>query len=299
MGMSLFFALSGFLIATLLLHNPDVVEFAAKRLGRIVPLAYAYILLVFVFLHWDPDALFWSATFVVNYVPDHLISYNAHLWSLCVEVQFYFVIALLVFLGGKSAIWIVWPACLAITAMRLTEGAYIHIQTHLRADEILSGACVATIYSGSWKNRLPFPLLSISCATIAWFASAHPQAAWFQYLRPYATGVLLAMALCLGKGGLARVLSSAPLRYVATISYALYVIHPLTVHGWFNQGGPITRYLLKRPVSFLISFTLAHLSTFFWERPCLQAVHQWIHRRRVGKADAVQSQVLAVSEHQK
>src|SRR5664280_494896 len=53
MGMSLFFALSGFLIATLLLHNPDVVEFAAKRLGRILPLAYAYTFLVFVFLHWD------------------------------------------------------------------------------------------------------------------------------------------------------------------------------------------------------------------------------------------------------
>lgn len=299
MGMSLFFALSGFLITTLLLHNSDVVEFAAKRLGRILPLVYTYIFLVFVFLHWDPVALFWSATFVVNYVPDHLISYNAHLWSLCVEVQFYFAIALLVFLGGKSAIWIVWPTCLAITAMRLSEGAYIHIQTHLRADEILSGACVATIYSDSWKNRLPFPILSISCGTIAWFASAHPQAAWFQYLRPYATGALLAAVLCLGNCGLARLLSSASLRYVAAISYALYVIHPLTVHGWLNQGSSVTRYLLKRPISFFISFTLAHLSTFYWERPCLHAIHQWIHRRRSRRTDAIQPQVLAVSKHQK
>jgi peptidoglycan/LPS O-acetylase OafA/YrhL len=41
MGMSLFFALSGFLIASTLIHNADIREFLVRRLTRIVPLAYA------------------------------------------------------------------------------------------------------------------------------------------------------------------------------------------------------------------------------------------------------------------
>jgi peptidoglycan/LPS O-acetylase OafA/YrhL len=284
MGMSLFFALSGFLIATLLLHNPDVVEFAAKRLGRIVPLAFAYTFFVFIFLHWDPEALFWTAAFLVNYVPSQLINYNAHLWSLCVEVQFYIAIALIVLLGGRSAIWIVWPACLAVTAMRVSQGAYIHIQTHLRVDEILAGACVATIYNSAWKDRLSLPTITALVAAIGWFLSASPHTGWLQYLRPYATGSLMAAVLCHGNTPLARVLASAWMRYVATISYALYVIHPLSLQGWLNQGTALDRYLLKRPLSFALTFIAAHLSTFYWERPCLNAVNKWVKQRRLRRS---------------
>src|ERR1700677_5011163 len=57
MGMSLFFALSGFLIMSGLRHNPDVLEFMVKRLSRIVPLAYAYTFFVFYFLDYDPKEM--------------------------------------------------------------------------------------------------------------------------------------------------------------------------------------------------------------------------------------------------
>src|SRR4029079_8719686 len=58
MGMSLFFALSGFLIASTLLHNSDIGEFIVKRLARIVPLAYAYTLIVFTVVMFDPTVAF-------------------------------------------------------------------------------------------------------------------------------------------------------------------------------------------------------------------------------------------------
>ena len=80
----------------------------------------------------------------MNYFTEYLNSYNGHFWSLCVEVHFYMAIALVVVCVGQKGIWVVWPACLAITAARISEGAYIAIQTHLRGDEILAGACVAT-----------------------------------------------------------------------------------------------------------------------------------------------------------
>lgn len=287
MGMSLFFALSGFLIATLLLHNPDVFEFAAKRLGRILPLAYAYLFLVCVVLQWDPGALMWTALFLVNYVPSQFDGYNGHLWSLCVEIQFYAAIGLAVLLGGRKAIWIVWPACLLVTAMRIGEGAYIHIQTHLRVDEILAGACVATVFNNSWKSRFPFKNAAVLIAVVAWSLSSSPYTGWFQYLRPYATASVLALVLCHDKSTLERILASASLRYIATISYALYVIHPLTLHGWLNHGSKLERYLLKRPVCFALTFMAAHLSTFYWERPCLEAVHRWIHHRRLRRSHSI------------
>jgi peptidoglycan/LPS O-acetylase OafA/YrhL len=281
MGMSLFFSLSGFLIASTLIGNPNIYEFIVRRLTRIVPLAYAYLFFVFTIMSFDPDKLFWTAAFLANYSPAHLNGYNAHFWSLCVEIHFYLAIALAVLIGGQRAVWLVWPACLAITALRVTSGAYIEIPTHLRADEILVGACVATLYRPAWKGRMPFPSVLVGLAAVLWFASASPYTEWCQYLRPYATALLLACVLSHDDTCLARILASRVMRYVAAISYALYVLHPLTVLGWWNQGGVLERYLLKRPISFLVTFIAAHISTFYWERFWLDAGRQWIKRRRI------------------
>jgi peptidoglycan/LPS O-acetylase OafA/YrhL len=284
MGMSLFFALSGFLIVSLLRHNADVAEFMIRRLSRIVPLAYAYTFIVFTLVFFDPKDMLWTNTFLVNYFPDHLNGYNAHFWSLCVEVQFYVAIALVILLAGERGLWIVWPACLAITALRITEGAYIHIQTHLRGDEILAGACLATLYQASWNGKARLPILSVTLTAAFWFISSSPYSEWVQYLRPYATVLFLGTVLCLGESLIVTVLSSRPLRYVATISYALYVIHPITVAGWWNEGSIVDRYLFKRPISFFMTFIAAHVSTFYWERPCQNAGRQWIKQRRSRRA---------------
>jgi peptidoglycan/LPS O-acetylase OafA/YrhL len=284
MGMSLFFALSGFLITSVLMHNADVCEFLIKRLARIVPLAYAYALLVFTVVSYDPDSILWIFSFLLNYFPEHMNKYNAHFWSLCVEVQFYVAIAITVLAAGKKGLWIVWPACLVVTALRISEGAYTHIQTHLRVDEILAGACVATLYLNFWTGRAKVPTTLVGLAALLWFVTGSPYSGWLQYLRPYTTALLLATVLCQGKTWIAEVLSSRPLRYIASISYALYVVHPLTIQGWWNQGTIFERYILKRPISFAMTFAAAHISTFYWERLWMQAGRQWIERRRLRRA---------------
>ena len=68
---------------------------------------------------------------------------------------------------------------------------------------------------------------------------------WFEQFRPYATGLFLAAVLCHRDTLLADFLSSRLMRYIAAVSYALYVIHPLTIYGWFNQGTIVDRYLLS------------------------------------------------------
>ncbi len=282
--MSLFFALSGFLITSGLRHNADIHEFIIKRFSKILPVAYAYVFLVFLLVHYDPSDMMWTASFLVNYAPEHLNNYNAHFWSLCVEVQFYIAIALVILSIGEKGLWIVWPACLVITALRINEGAYLALETHLRGDEILAGACVATIYDSSWKGRVQHSGAFAIAATLFWIVSSNPYSEWCQYLRPYASASLLAVALCLGDTIIVTLLSSRLVRYIATISYALYVIHPLTIQGWWNQGSIFDRYAIKRPISFIMTFAAAHVFTFYWERPWMQAGRQWIIQRRLRRA---------------
>jgi peptidoglycan/LPS O-acetylase OafA/YrhL len=291
MGMSLFFSLSGFLITSGLIRNLNIQEFLTRRLSRILPLAYAYTFVVFLLFSFDPKSLLWTNLFVVNYLTQYLNDWNAHFWSLCVEMQFYLAIAVVVLVAGRKGLWIVWPACLAITLLRFNAGAYLEIKTHLRVDEILSGACVATLCSNglTFNDRLTSRIFSamMIVAALLWAISAWPLADALQYFRPYATALLLFVSLHYGAARPETRLASRPLRYIATISYALYVIHPATAHGWMNEGSTMTRYLLKRPISFALTFILAHLSTFYWESRWQLGARQWLQRRRQIKSAEV------------
>lgn len=278
MGMSLFFALSGFLITSGLIKNPDIHAFMARRLARILPLAYVYTAVVFIIFSFDPKALLWTDLFVANYKVEYLGPWTSHFWSLCVEMQFYFAIALVVLAAGRKGLWIVWPACLAITLLRVDAGAYTSIFTHQRVDEILSGACVATLYPVCYGVKFRFVPAVVVAAVLMWAVSAHPLAGALQYFRPYTTAFLLIACLYYGATYPNTLLASRAMRYIATISYALYIIHPATAQGWMNEGSKLSKYLLKRPISFALTFILAHFSTFYWERPWQLAAKRWIQK---------------------
>jgi peptidoglycan/LPS O-acetylase OafA/YrhL len=262
MGMSLFFALSGFLIMRTL-QGDSVAAFAVKRLARIVPLVWLYLGVVALFFGLKGGALLASFALVLNYRTDLMIPLTEHLWSLGVETQFYVFVAALALLG-RSALALIWPCCLAITALRVHEGAMIDIVTHLRGDEVLAGACLGCLSFSDRRSRKISPFLWVIAAAFL-AATSHPSGAWLQYLRPYAAMALLA----------------APLRYVAGISYALYIIHPLTAQqGWWNEGSILQRYLLKRPLGLVLTFAAAHLSTVYWERAWTRAARRSIARWR-------------------
>jgi peptidoglycan/LPS O-acetylase OafA/YrhL len=285
MGMSLFFILSGYLIVRTL-RSATISEFVVKRVVRILPLAYLYILLVFIVFGLSKQSLFSHLGFFINYRLDQTVPVTEHLWSLCVEVHFYIFVTVLAVVGGRRALTLVWPCCFAITALRIMQGAYIDVATHLRMDEILAGACIATLPTSRLRANATSPLLWVLAAG-AWVGTSHPDSGWLQYLRPYAAGLLLVATLSQPPNFLIAVLSSRTFRYVAAISYALYVIHPLTAHGWWNEGSVWQRYLFKRPLGFAFTLAAAHLSTFYWEKTWIQMARRWIRSRRTGKLQAV------------
>jgi peptidoglycan/LPS O-acetylase OafA/YrhL len=282
MGMSLFFALSGFLITTGLLTNQTAYSFFVRRLTRILPLAYLYLLVVFLLVTYQPDKLPISLLFLENYIhsgiDEHL---NAHFWSLCVEMHFYMVIGFAFALFGKRGLFIIAPLCIAITALRVFDQSYIDIRTHLRVDEILAGGVVAILFYYKFLN-LKASVWMFIAAVLFWAISC--RAGSLQYLRPYGSASVLAITICLGEGIILRLLSSRPARYVADVSFALYVIHPLTIYDWMNQGTTFERYAIKRPISFAATFLLAHLSTFYWERRWIEWGKSITRRRQPSTA---------------
>ncbi len=270
-GMAVFFTLSGFLITRFLLRNDDIPVFLVRRICRIVPLAWLYMVVTLTLLTWQPHALLAQLFFYANWPPMHLTDLTGHLWSLCVEMQFYIGIAALVLIGGKRAIFVLPLICVAVTGYRVWHGVHIAINTYYRVDEILAGCILALLYhkdKGAFLGKLPVfigvPLL---------LAASHPEGAWLNYFRPYFAASMVGATIYQPGRLTTKGLESRPLRYVAEISYALYVLHGILGLTWLGSGDKVVKYL-KRPLYFTATFALAHLSTFYYE-------HRWI---ALGKA---------------
>lgn len=267
-GMALFFTLSGFLITQSLLRNSSVTEFLIRRFVRIVPLAWVCLVVALVWIDASPQQWLANLFFYANWPPMQLPTVLSPVWSLCVEVQFYVGIAFLVLLMRRHAFFVLPFLCLAITAFRAINGVHVAINTYYRLDEILAGCMLALILSKGlggwvWVSRLNPYLLGV-----LFLVSCHPESGAFNYVRPYLAALLVGWALLSPQASLSRALCNRFLIYVAAVSYALYMIHPLLAHSWLGSGESLEKYI-KRPLLFFVLFVLAHVSTFYFERRCI------------------------------
>jgi peptidoglycan/LPS O-acetylase OafA/YrhL len=267
LGMVLFFNLSGFLITHFLIHRPNVPDFLIRRFFRILPLAWLYMALML----WLTPAsgATWSAHFLfyANYPPEPFVFTTKHMWSLCVEVHFYIGIAILVGMFKRRGLMIIPLLCILFTLLRITNGIHYAVISHFRVDDILAGALLALIYNDKLGAALRnfvtqgspivlLPLLLVSC---------HPDSGFLHYLRPYLAAALIGATLFNKESSLAPALNNRVLVYVATISYALYVIHPFLMSTWLGSGEGLEKYA-KRPLLFAVLFVAAHISTFYYEK---------------------------------
>lgn len=270
-GMALFFILSGYLITGQLLKQPPVSSFVARRLLRVVPAAWICLALVWWMWPVGLDTALSYLLFYANLPPQRLVPPTDHFWSLCVEVQFYMLAALMLWLRVR-AIWWLFPALLlAITALRIGHQVTASSITWFRADDLLAGACLALMmHSRHWvavKAQLAraglVPLLLI--ALLACSFLPHPGLNPLSFLRPYVAAAFVATLMAQPAHPLSRVLGGSTLAYIATVSYALYIWHLPLAATWLGSGDVVTKYL-KRPLLLLVLFAVAHVSTFQIER---------------------------------
>ncbi|HXJ39442.1 MAG TPA: acyltransferase, partial [Bryobacteraceae bacterium] len=285
-----FFTLSGFLITTTLLYRPSVAEFLIRRLCRIVPLAWLFTLVVLVFEKASFPVYVAHLFFYGNLPPFWLTEYTSHLWSLCVEMQFYLAIAATCLIFGRRGLWVIPFLCLLVTFNRILTHTFVSIVTSLRADEILAGGILALVCN---TPRLPWirkfliwvhPLALLPLAVI----SSNDLCGSIDYLRPYLVASMVGSTLFQETRAVtARCLQHKVLVYIAAISYALYILHPVVSWGWLGSGSPLLKYS-KRIPELAAVFALAHLSTFYFEHFWISAGKRWSkHLSRKAHPDTV------------
>jgi len=276
LGMAIFFTLSGFLIVNILLGRTGALAFLIRRLARIVPLAWLVLALVLFFHSAEPMEWIANFFFFAN-LPPFYLNYTGHFWSLGVEMQFYFAIAIAVLLFGKRGLILVPIAALAVTGLRIAMEQPVAIVTWFRVDEILAGGTLALLLKEREQTKAllrSIPFLPVAALFALSASQAFPA---LNYLRPYLCSLMVGITLVRDIPYLSPVLSSRPLSFLAQISYAVYVIHPYSMVGWLGSGEGIEKYL-KRPICFALTFGFAIVSTFYYERRFID----WGHRITAG-----------------
>ncbi|HEX4736859.1 MAG TPA: acyltransferase [Allosphingosinicella sp.] len=278
MGVDLFFVLSGFLIASQLLKpwaeasRPAYGRFFARRLLRTLP-AYVAILLVYFLIpgarEWPDSQPLWQfATFTENllFEPTGPKAFS-HVWSLCVEEQFYlvfpavvallawrpsarktcmvFTLVLLFGIGIRSGLWLRFVAQTPFSPSAQPDGrAYmtlIYYPTWSRLDGLLAGIAAASlkIYRpAAWARLVARPNVLLACglagiaAVILLFrhqiAPFVPTALGFPLLSVSIALVVAAASTDRALIGRYRIPGAAAL---ATGAYSLYLSQKIAYHA--------------------------------------------------------------------
>lgn len=308
MGVSTFFALSGFLIAALLMKEWDrdgtiaTAEFYRRRVVRLLPALVAFLPAVIIWcalLGFDEtrEALF-TTFWISNWarINDEPMGVFAHTWTLAIEAQFY-VVAPLLFLGavrGRFARrpWLVpavlagvvavWRASLWLFADPLVHWAdgglliYVTRATDTRIDAILVGVAVAFVFTNT-RLEVPGWAAATAFAALVALGFVDPEGDAMITLG-IAASILCAAVVILhlvtATSPLARVLAWRPLVYLGLVSYGLYLWH-LPVYKLLYYQFDGWSFLAVATLAITVSLALAAASYHLVERPFLG------HRRRV------------------
>ena len=269
-GVEMFFALSGFLITSLLIEEyaergrVDLRRFYWRRVRRLAPALLSMIVVVMIVLgasgHWDwlaVGALTYSANWmeVTGY---GLGSPLMHTWSLAIEEQFYLAWPLAFVAAAK---WRHGPLVAATLAGTISlflrfqyGGSRAYLGSDTQAASLLVG-CVLAILAHRGLRPWRVPAWITGLAALYMFAWALDYPRWgHDVLAPTVVPVVTAAiiwACCSTSGG---ILASRCLRYVGARSYALYLWHLPMI--WFLSrwvGNPVTGALVGLGVSFVVA----------------------------------------------
>ncbi len=244
-GVTIFFALSGFLITSRLIEGPiDLKRFYIRRLFRLMPVAWLF-LLVLVLLSWSLHTnltsikeLLACVFFYRNFVGD--VGLAGHFWSLSLEEQFYLLWpALLLFAGAKAARYIAAGGAIACAEFRWYfwnhyDNLAHYNQSQVRADALLVGCFAALILAdpvihsaaARWSRYWVMPALIVLIYGIASFHWLPP------LFESVAIAALIVSSTLHSNSIMAQLLSSTPLVWLGLVSYSVYVWQALFLFEW-------------------------------------------------------------------
>lgn len=305
LGVDMFFALSGFLIVTLLLREKDrngqisLKDFYIRRTLRIFPAYYGLILALSVAFFFAPPtsnnkaSWFIELPILLTYMANIIetTSFMAHAWSLAAEEQFYLVWPSVERYSERFA-WTVFGVALAISQFlhfQLIDlvfpgfsEAYVPAQMFLQATftPILFGVALAHLFhhraSFDWIHRYLSPrwaapaLFFLLLAFIA--LAPNDMRGWPRLTTHVMMIVFLASCVIQEEHGLSRLLKQAPLVRLGMVSYGVYLFHMVVAHA---SGAILNKVgVSSRPVSFALilagTWLIAETSFRLYEMPFLR-----------------------------
>jgi peptidoglycan/LPS O-acetylase OafA/YrhL len=282
-GVDLFFALSGFLITSILLGEKSQPHyfrnFYARRALRIFPLYYLVILIVAALAPMHP--LWPFLTYTSNLWG--LITHRewplmGHVWSLAIEEQFYLVWPLLVHRLDARALrrlcWIV-IAVTPLLRVAVPPGAS-YFATFCRLDVLAMGALLAlTPRIDLRRARIACAILSVVCVAMWVTKQLDFRKLFFNAIGLTIVDATLTLIVCLAVADALPFLRNRLAIAIGRASYGLYLLHypiALAVAAYAQQelGDSWTRTLVVAAVSLGGTLGLATLSWVAFERPILR-----------------------------
>lgn len=314
-GVQIFFGLSGFLITTKLINEfvkhqkISLKAFYIRRTFRIIPPAVIFSAAVYVSSIVGQISvpfynIFSALLFMANYTGSTASWYVGHFWSLAVEEHYYLIwpitfalisrpklaLKVLFFTGLSIALWRSIDYRLHLTG---SSPAVFWGRTDIQADTIIYGSMAAVIIAAYGKTASAkfFDRRWLFVATIAMVSVASlPHLDWKVWMvllsvRNIGIAAMISISVLGGMRGGYRFLQTAPLRYIGSISYSLYLWQQLFLverepaTGWLS-------YLQLFPINIFLAFACAIASKRFVEEPAI-ALGKRVLQRASPKRDLV------------
>jgi peptidoglycan/LPS O-acetylase OafA/YrhL len=320
-GLSLFFALSAFLICELLLRERETTgsvranQFYVRRILRIWPLYYLG-LLIGVAAAFMPGGALGSAKEIGWYVVFMGAWQTANyggidnpmfvLWSISVEEQFYLFAPWVVKYLSRKFLYAFCVGLVLIANWRLyCLGAERANSLRIWADSLVQFECFAAglLLCLLLRGTIPriatwqrVTLLAGGC--LCWFFASYKLQVPFgvyvgnqgslRLISGYALGSLGAIMILIGFLGLGSKRLPAWAVHLGRISFGLYVFHELAAGLVFkafsySRLGHAALFVLKIGTTFIVTFIFATISYRFFETPFLRLKkrHEVIESRPV------------------
>lgn len=291
MRVPLFFIISGFVISLTIKNCSSIWEFGKRRWLRLFPSVF---LISFIILWMQPlfpnneytktpADLLPGILMIDSWFLNKLFGYQGNsispvLWTLYIEVEFYFLFSLLYFTLRKFLLPTLLIMGLLIQPFRVfgfggitaeTIDAYSRISIFEHLPWFCFGIALYFIYKGEKKFMNLFILITsaIACLLHQKFSSN-----MLVNLMP-----LLIFSLPFYIPGIAKILAHRWLLFLGSISYPLYLIHysigsdamhELRFYSW---GG---WEILQPPIFLVISIAVAWLIQKHWDNP----IQRWIKK---------------------
>jgi peptidoglycan/LPS O-acetylase OafA/YrhL len=287
-GVGIFFALSGFLITTLLLAEKAksgrirLGRFYLRRVFRLLPSVLVFLGTLFCLrqlniLPIPMVQLLAPLLLFRNYIGGNWGAgwYTGHFWSLTVEEHFYLIWPLLLLATRANLKWLAGIA-LSIAAWRevsfhlnLLPGPWAPGRTDIRIDSLLWGCILAVVFSRpALREKLGKTLNAwVMLALVAIDVASNALHGWHYYsaFEPIILALLVVWPILYPQSGLRRFLDLPALQAVGKISYSLYIWQQLWL---LFPGVPMPFHTLQSfPVNLVMSFVCATASYFLVEKP--------------------------------